>query len=81
MTLLRWAGYRGTASLAGRRVDLEQAPRLSQGTVWEIDYRPGIGVREIQMRSTEPVRDMDQFEVEDAERYLRLVTAAAVRRE
>ena len=80
-TLLYWGGHRGSANLAGRHVDLTYAPRLSDGTVWMIDYRPGISVREIQMRSTEPRRDMLAHEVDDAERFLRLVTAAAVRRE
>ena len=80
-TILRWAGYAGTAKLAGRRVDLPQAPRLSDGIVWAIDYRPEIGVREIQMRSTEPRRDMLQHEIEDAERFLRLLVSTSIRAE
>ena len=80
-TMLRWAGYSGVAKLAGRRVELRQAPRLSDGVVWAIDYRPCFGVREIQMRSTEPVRDMKDHEVDDAERFLRLVMAAKVKHE
>ena len=80
-TILRWAGYVGVAKLTGRRVELQQAPRLSGGVVWTIDYRPEIGVREIQMRATEPRRDMLPHEIEDAERYLRLLMSAEVRRE
>ena len=80
-TILRWTGSVGTAKIAGRRVELSEAPRLSDGQTWMIDYRPEIGVREIQMRATEPRRDMLVHEIDDAERFLRLVTAAAVRRE
>lgn len=80
-TMLRWAGYSGAAKLAGRRIDLTHAPQLSEGTVWFIDYRPEIAVRQIQMRCTERPRDMEPHEVDDAERFLRLAVATATRHE
>ncbi|MBN8491653.1 MAG: hypothetical protein J0M00_09550 [Burkholderiales bacterium] len=74
-TGLLWRGRRGVAKLYGREVVLTQAPKLSGKSVTMIEYWPEIGMQRIQT-SDGPAREMNPFEVAEADDFLRLVTGS-----
>jgi hypothetical protein len=71
-TGLLWRGRRGVAKLHGREVVLTQAPKLSSVFVTMIEYWPEIGMQRVQI-SNGPAREMNPFEVAEADDFLRQV--------
>lgn len=55
---LRWEAGGGIAKRGGLIVRLPSAPDLGDGPVHELEYSPGIGVREVRPRSIDARRDM-----------------------
>lgn len=55
---VRWYNGAGIAKRYGRQVALADAPDLGSGPVHELEYSPGIGVREMRPRPIDERRDL-----------------------
>ncbi|MBK6790811.1 MAG: hypothetical protein IPG77_25155 [Betaproteobacteria bacterium] len=73
-TVLRWHGKSGVAKHHGMTITLPAAPDLGDGPVWMLEYRPEIGVAQVQPRAIDPPRDMTRFEIAIADSMLRRLT-------
>lgn len=59
---LRWCNGAGVAKRGGRLVKITQAPRLDGQPVHELEYSPGIRVREVRVRAVDERRDLTKDE-------------------
>lgn len=73
-TRLRFSGKHGIAKMHGVTISLSIGPDLGDGPVWMLEYRPEIGVAQVQPRAIDPPRDMTRFEIAIADSMLRRLT-------
>lgn len=73
-TRLRFCAKHGIAKMHGVTISLETGPDLGDGPVWACDYRPEVGVAQVQPRSIDSMRDMTRFEIAAADTLLRRIT-------